>query len=34
VIAGIYWQALRLYLKGAPFFDHPRRREVALEARS
>jgi len=34
VVAGIYWQALRLYLKGAPFFDHPRRRKVALEASS
>ncbi len=34
VIAGIYWQALRLYLKGAPFFDHPRERKIALEANS
>jgi DUF1365 family protein len=34
VIAGIYWQALRLYLKGAPFFDHPRGRKIALEANS
>ena len=32
VIAGIYWQALRLHLKGAPFFEHPRGRKVALEA--
>jgi len=23
VIAGIYWQALRLWLKGVPVFDHP-----------
>jgi uncharacterized protein len=23
VVAGIYWQALRLYLKGAPFHAHP-----------
>jgi len=34
VIAGIYWQALRLYLKGAPFFAHPRGRKIALEANS
>jgi len=34
VIAGIYWQALRLYLKGVPFFDHPRGRKIALEANS
>ncbi len=34
VIAGIYWQALRLHLKGAPFFDHPRGRKVALEVSS
>lgn len=26
VIAGIYWQALRLKLKGAPFHPHPRHR--------
>jgi DUF1365 family protein len=32
VIAGIYWQALRLYLKGAPFFEHPGKRKIALEA--
>lgn len=24
VVAGIYWQALRLKLKGAPVYDHPR----------
>jgi DUF1365 family protein len=24
VVAAIYWQALRLYLKGAPYFEHPR----------
>jgi DUF1365 family protein len=24
VVFGIYWQALRLRLKGIPFFDHPR----------
>jgi DUF1365 family protein len=32
VIGGIYWQALRLYLKGAPFFEHPKHRRPALEA--
>ena len=26
VIAAIYWQALRLRLKGTPFFDHPKHR--------
>ncbi len=25
-LAGIYWQAARLYLKGATFYDHPRSR--------
>ena len=28
----LYWQALRLYLKGAPFHPHPRKREPATEA--
>lgn len=34
VIAGIYWQALRLWLKGAPFHSHPRKRGAALEVTS
>lgn len=25
VVARIYWQALRLKLKGAPYFAHPER---------
>ncbi|HLK45455.1 MAG TPA: DUF1365 family protein, partial [Acidimicrobiales bacterium] len=25
VSAGIYWQALRLWAKGTPFYSHPRR---------
>lgn len=25
VVAGIYWQAFRLWLKGTPFFTHPER---------
>ena len=29
-MAAIYWQALRLKLKGAPFFDHPRTRSASL----
>ena len=29
VVAAIYWQALRLRLKGAPFFAHPRKRAQA-----
>ncbi len=27
VLAAIYWQALRLWAKGCPFFPHPRRRD-------
>lgn len=34
VVAGIYWQALRLFLKGAKFHPHPRHREVKLEAQT
>jgi DUF1365 family protein len=30
-LAGIYWQALRLRLKGAPFFEHPDRRPRPAE---
>lgn len=29
VVAMIHWQALRLYLKGAPFFVHPKKRIAA-----
>ena len=25
VMAKIYWQSLRLWLKGAPYFPHPER---------
>ena len=28
VLAAIHWQALRLYLKGNPVFDHPRHEDV------
>lgn len=28
VVVGIYWQALRLYLKRVPFYTHPTKREV------
>ncbi len=28
VVTGIYWQALRLYLKRVPFYTHPAKREV------
>ena len=34
VIAGIYWQALRLWRKRVPFYSHPRKREAALEVAS
>jgi hypothetical protein len=34
VVTAIYWQALRLWLKGVPFYSHPRKREAALEATS
>jgi DUF1365 family protein len=33
-IAGIYWQALRLYGKGAVFHPHPRRGDAPLEVTS
>jgi len=32
VIGAIYWQALRLYLKGAPFHPHPRTRPRGIAA--
>lgn len=31
VTAAIYWQAFRLWRKGAPFFPHPRRRAVPAQ---
>lgn len=31
VIAGIHWQALRLWLKGAPVHDHPDKNPLPLE---
>jgi DUF1365 family protein len=33
VIAGIYWQALRLWLKRCPVYQHPdKRQKIAAEA--
>lgn len=29
-VAGIYWQALRLWIKGATFYPHPAKREKSL----
>jgi hypothetical protein len=31
ILAGIYWQAARLYFKGAAFYSHPRVRARGLE---
>jgi DUF1365 family protein len=31
VVAAIYWQALKLWLKGAPLHDHPGKRPPVLE---
>jgi hypothetical protein len=31
VVAGIYWQAARLILKGTPFYTHPRKRPPAAQ---
>jgi DUF1365 family protein len=31
VVAAIYWQALKLWLKGAPLHDHPDKRQPVLE---
>ena len=33
VVLAIYWQALKLWLKGAPLHDHPDKRRPALEDR-
>jgi uncharacterized protein len=33
VVGAIYWNALRLWLKGAPFFDHPASTGVARSSR-
>jgi DUF1365 family protein len=34
LITAIYWQAIRLYLAGAPFVPHPRTRAGSLETSS
>lgn len=34
VFAGIYWQALRLYLKGVPFVSHPNKSKAAISTYS
>jgi len=31
VVAAIYWQALRLWLKSVPVHDHPGKHQAALE---
>ena len=31
IIIAIYWQALRLWLKGTPVHDHPAKNQAALE---
>jgi hypothetical protein len=32
-LAGIYWQALLLWLKGAPVFDHPKWTSAPADAK-
>jgi DUF1365 family protein len=34
VVAAIYWQALRLWLEGAPFHPHPRTAHAAMQVPS
>jgi len=30
-VIGIYWQALKLYLKGSPLYSHPAKRDTELK---
>lgn len=34
IVAGIYWQALKLFLKGLPYFQHPDKQQTKSQAQT